>query len=1110
MLELITGEAGTGKSYEMMKRISEAVSSGKKVFAIVPDQFNFEYNRTLYSFMGMENFNRMEVLGFSRLAKYIFIKHGGLKGKYADDTVRSIIMFRALSELNAKKSLHFYAKQAERTRFAADALEFVKALSLNGVTPQLLAERSAFLEGGSREKAEDIALICSEYFRLLEENGFKDNRTDISEAAKKAAENNYFADSVFFIDEFKSFTPDEYEMLQVIIRDSELLTVCLTTGDSVPRKFSLFETVNKTAAKLSDIAREYGTGVHRTVLAENRRFDYPELEFLSRNVLRPERDNFDGECGAVRIFEAAEPYEEADFIGAEINHLVREKGYRYSDIVITSRVKENYSSILGAALERCGIPCHSEENESVAHKSLVIFVCTALRLVSSGTPSTEELLRYVKTGFSGLDEEQTDILEEYCYKWNVEGKMWQEPFEIHDEQADGQAESARTAVISPLLSLKKKCGGTAAEICRGVYEFLEETGVPDRIIAFAEAAENGAEMLAAARESKQLWDMLCGLLECFYKTLGDTKITAAEFSSLFETAAASLKLSSPPQTLDQVQFCASDTARFANPKVVFIAGANEGTFPFAAKPSPLLTDKDIEALKKCGIEISGGSAEKLAEERFTAYAALSAPSERLYISYPTANVSGGSLYPSFAVKQVTAMFGEDITLNSRKLGLLYFCTTEKSGYYRYVQSFKRESAEIASLRCALEEFDPENKRRFDYLDKPAGVMHKLTDKNTAERLFGRNITLSASRFEDYRLCPFMYFCKKGLRIYPRQRKELDAPSRGTAVHYCLSEFLRSYGKEQFVSMSTEEISEAVKDKLAEYFTNDEIGGSYGKTKRYLAAYGRLADTVTDIIVHLKAEFAQSLFTPSSFEYTLSFDGDEKPVKLTAADGTEIYFIGAVDRVDVYEENGITYIRIVDYKTGTKAFSLADIYYGVNMQMLLYMFALTDPYAPVNEGLYHAALPAGVLYMHAGDNVPSLPRNAAEDDIDGIINGGVKVDGVVLNDVSVVKAMEKEGAGVFIPVRIKKDGEFYAASKVVSESQLDALRKYSAELIKDTAVSVKSGKIEAAPLILNSGKSPCTYCDYSSICGNFPNIVSRAADPEAAEKMLEILNASLNE
>ena len=149
-------------------------------------------------------------------------------------------------------------------------------------------------------------------------------------------------------------------------------------------------------------------------------------------------------------------------------------------------------------------------------------------------------------------------------------------------------------------------------------------------------------------------------------------------------------------------------------------------------------------------------------------------------------------------------------------------------------------------------------------------------------------------------------------------------------------------------------------------------------------------------------------------------------------------------------------------------------------------------------------------MHAGDNVPSLPRNALQEDIDSVINGGVKMDGVVLSDVSIVKAMEKEAAGVFIPVKIKKDGDFYAASKVVSESQLDALRKYSAELIKETAVSVKSGKIEAAPLILNSGKSPCTYCDYSSICGNFPNIVSRTADPEAAEKMQEILDASLNE
>ena len=1119
MLNLITGAAGTGKSFEMMARIDKAVCENKKVFIIVPDQFNFEYNRLLYNTIGMEKFNRTEVVSFSRLAKYIFIKHGGLKGKYADDTVRSIVMFRALSALNAQKALDFYSRQARSQRFINDALEFVKTFSANNISPERLADRTSFLGENIRRKAEDISLIYSEYSRLLAEYGYKDGHTDINEAAKKASSANYFKGIDFFIDEFKSFTPDEYEMLSVMIRDSDSLTVCLTTEDAEPKKFSVFETVNTTAAKLIQYAKDSSTPFERIVLTENRRFKYPELEFLSKNILRPVHNKFDGKCEAVTVYEAAEPYSEADFVCAEICRLVRQ-GYRYSDVVVMSRQKENYSSILGAAFDRCGIPFYSDNKTPAAHKALIIFIQTALKLASVKNPSTEDFLRYIKTGFTGLDTEQTDILEEYCYKWNVEGKMWHEPFKIWDKKSadnaeltnDEIAENARLTVAAPIENLRRKCiDATAATICRSISEFLDEVKISEQLTEFiGETESDDVNILTAVRESKQLWDMLCTLLQTLYRTLGNTELSLTEFNSLFDVTVSGLSISAPPQTLDAVQFSASNTARLANPKAVFVIGANEGILPFAAKSSALLSDKDISALKDGGIEISGSSAEKLAEERYIAYASLSGASERLYITYPAASISGGGLYPSLAVKQAVSMFENDIRLNAKKLGLLYFCTNEKSGYYQYVQNFKRSDSDSASLRKALEEASPENKARFEYLDDPViNSRHRLDPaKHTADKLFGKNIVLSASRLEDYRKCPFIYFCKKGLKIYPRRRVELNAPSHGNVIHYCLCEIMKAYSKEDFVALSDEAVANIVRGKLSEYYESDAVGSSYGKTKRYNAAYNRLADTLTDIISQLRREFAQSKFTPDRFEYTLSRNGDEAPMKLRAADGTEIYFIGAVDRVDTYDENGITYIRVVDYKSGTKVFSLEDLYYGINMQMLLYMFALTDPDVAANQGLYHAALPAGVLYMPAKDASPSLPRIFDEEQLEAAQEKGYKMDGLVLSDLNIVKAMESEPLGIFIPVKLKKDESFYANSKVITDEQLENLRRYSAELIKETSAAIKDGKIEADPLI-HGKASPCSYCDYSSVCGNFPNITIRSYDPDAKGKMQKILDADNN-
>lgn len=1104
MLEIIYGGAGTGKSYEMMTRIKRAVSEGKTVFAIVPDQFNFEYNRLLYDFMGMGDFNRMEIINFSRAAKYIFIKYGGVKGKYADDTVRNIVMFETLSRLCSEHSLEFYDKQAEKTRFAADALEIVKAFTAAGVSPEQLTEKLPELDETIRPKAKDIALIYSGYMDSLEKHGYKDSSTDLTEAAKKASDNGYFKGTEFYIDEFKSFTPDEYELLKVMIRDCESVTVALSTEDRTPKNFSLFDTVNTTMFKLINAANDTGTQVRKTFLEENRRFAYPELVFMRENILRSKRGAYSGECGAVKIYEAAEPYAEADYVAAEICRLVREEGYRYSDIAVTSRSSESYMTMIEAAFRRSDIPLYADVSDGISHKSLIVFIRTALKIASARSYSTEEILRYIKTGYSGLDDEKADILEEYCYKWNVEGKMWSEPFRISNE-TDSAAEEARQTVILPLENLRKKAlSGRADALCVAVLEFLDEAGIAHTVEETAKNSESDSEILVAVREAKQLWEVICGLLQTFYRVLGSSSMSASEFSELFDSCVTGMKLSAPPKTLDCVSFTAAHTSRFSNPKAIFVIGANEGAFPLAPKPSPLFSDKDNERFRSAGIEIGGSMREKNSEERFVAYSVLCAAKERLYVTYPVANVSGAALYPSFAVKQLEGMFG-DIKLTEKELGTLFFCTNEQNGYYQYIKSFRRNDPDIASLRAALEDFSPENRRKLQLADEPAKVRHSLKKEN-AERIFGQNISLSASRLEDYRKCPFIYFCKKGLKILPRQRVDVSAPAKGTAVHYCLCEFLKEYDKDSFVGMERSDIFAIVKTKLDEYYASDEVGGNYGKTKRFLAAFDRMAETLTDIIYRLKLEFSQSDFSPSAFEYTLSYENgrDEKPVTVQLPDNTRVSFVGAVDRIDTFVKDDVTYVRVVDYKTGTKVFSLADLYYGINMQMLLYIFAVTDPDAPLNEGKYHDALPAGVLYMHAKDNSPSLGRAPTEDDKLLYEKKGCKMDGVVVADVEIAGAMENGLGGTFIPVRLKNDGSFYSSSSVITEDQIAALRKYSADILKETAMSIKSGEIEADPL-RNGNISPCAYCEYSSVCGNFPNIIHRDYDPDANEKMIEKLD-----
>lgn len=1104
MLNLILGGAGCGKSYEMANRIEAALKDEKDVLVIIPDQFSAEFDRSLYERLGMKLFNRVNILSFSRTAKDIFIKHGGLKGRYADDVVKNVMMFRTLTELSEREGLCFYDRQAKSPAFIDSGLDIVKELTVSGISPEQLTEYAERLDESVRDKAADIAIIYSEYCRMLEKNDYKDNEGDISEAAGRAAKHGYFSGKTVFIDAFKSFTADELAMLDAMIADGESVTVCLTTADRETKKYSVFDTVNRTVQRLKTSAAKYGKKINTVMLDTPYRFKNPELAFFSENILRHVRGRYGGECGAIKIYRSDDGYGEGDFVCSEISRLVREEGYKYGDIAVLARQKEQYSSVMESCFERYGIPFYTDESYTAAHKSLFIFVKTAIAIAADENASTEDWLRYMKTGMLGLTEEEISAVEDCCYKWNIDGKMWSEPFM---QGAEFDAERVRERISGPIFKMRRSCANAnGRQICEALLTLFEDTGIYGNIKNMYENPRTeDAAALAALREIKQLWELLCGLLETFAKVLADTPLSLESFGNMFSAAVRRLKLSSPPQTLDCVRFMAAHTARLSDTKAVFVIGANEGVFPYAAKQEGLLSDRDRLALENAGISLSGSAGDKLSEERFVAYSALSAASERLYITYALTDVSGKTLYPSMIIGQTADMFGGDILYDFERRGLLSFCTTPGAAYYQYVRNYRRGDEASASLYKALSGI-PEYRRRLDYLESIENTAvysaHRISPA-AGKRLFGDSVSLSASRFEDYRKCPFMYYCKKGLGLYPPRKVDMDRPSRGTAIHYCLCEFLKEYGKEKLTAMERKEIKNAVKKYLDEYYQSDAVGGDYGKTRRFKAAFNRLSDTLTDIMERLRDEFSQNEFVPAGFEYTLRhFDGDEKPLKLVTDSGITVYFDGTVDRIDIYEKDGVKYIRVVDYKSGNKEFKFTDLLYGINMQMLLYLFALTDT---SHGGKFSGEIPAGALYMPSRDIAPKLDRN--DEDADKAVTGTYKMSGAVLDNADVIEAMEKECGGKFIPVKQKADGSYTKESKLVTAAEFDNLRKFSYSLLAETAESLINGKVEASPLA--EGKSlPCEYCDYSAVCGNYPPENPRSYAENSAELIKGIMDGTI--
>ncbi len=810
----------------------------------------------------------------------------------------------------------------------------------------------------------------------------------------------------------------------------------------------------------------------------------------------------------VTVYEADDLYNEVSFVAAEISRLVSSGEYKFSDFAVLSRQKEDYDSIVKSTFKRYEIAYYSDEKTPINHVSVAIFIVTALRLAMIKNPSTEDFLRYAKTGFLHIKTEEISVLEDYCYKWSVDKEMWNEPFIIWDENSDDViAEETRKLITAPIKSLREKISDTTADkICTAISEFLLETdfnlALKNQLDFYCDSSE---KKVTEYRFIKQVWEEITSSLERIFTLLKGEKISPKNFANLFENILMGVEVSAPPQTLDCVLFSAVNTARLSSPKVVFVIGTNDGILPYVPKQSPYISDKDIENLRKNNIVLSGLISEKTAEEKLVTYYSATSAREKIYFSYPVASVSGAGLYPSYIIAQLKIMFGDEILKNSSSVGSLFFCRNIASAYYEYVQTFAKTSEQSLALRASLEEINPLFRKRFSFFaDIKSRISGEKISKKNAELLYGKNLSMSASRFEDYNKCPFMYFCKKGLALYPPMKMQMDNATHGNVIHYCLCEILKSFSS-RLNNLSEKELKEEINAALMNYFNSINIGKNFGKSERFITEYFMLSRTIFEILQNIKSEFSASSFAPVGFEYKLSKNGDEPAFVIKSKDGFEIKFEGSIDRIDSYVNDDITYIRVIDYKSSAKSFKLSDLHYGINMQLLLYLFAITDVNAPLNQGKFRMAVPSGALYMPAVDTEISLEtRNPSEDEIAKAALSSYKKSGMLLDNESVLNAMDKSEKATFIPENNKKN-----TSEYLSENEIELVREYSMNFVENVAGKIKNGDIDAVPLV-NGINSPCTYCDYKSLCDNYPNIVVRNYESDVAtENMKNVISKEEN-
>lgn len=1098
MLQLILGRSGSGKTRRIYDELTSSVGreNGKAHILLVPEQFSFESERALLERLGASGAGRVQVLSFTRLAETVFRELGGLAGRRMDDCVRALLLSQALEQVG--DNLTLYRRHIQDPAYIRSLLSVLTECKQCAVTPRMLEETAQTLpESTLRGKTQELSLILGAY-EAIATGAYVDPLDDLTLLAQRLPESALLRGAAVYVDAFKGFTAQELQVLAVTMRQAERLTVtlCADTLQETGNGCSRFSPAVRTASRLLRLAQDGGVPVAKVIyLTENHRAENEALRLLEAGAFVPCPETLEEKTDAVTLTSCADIYTECAWTARTIHRLLRE-GSRCRDIAVAARNFADYQGVLDVALEQEGVAYYMDARRDILTDSLVTLILSALDITAGGW-DTEDVLRLLKTGLVPFSSQTIAALENYVFQWRINGSRWKQEWVWNPEGLSVKETEENRLLLESLNRQRRRLTGPlerlqmvmkadrlkGRDFAMGVYRYLIEIQA-DAMLRFRvrQLEETGERPLA--RNLSRIWDVLMGMLDKFASALGDSQVPPAKLTELLRLACGILDLGETPQSLDAVQVGSADRMRFSSPKIVFILGANEGVFPANPSQQGILTEKEREQLIACGLPITDTGDFQAVEERFFAYMALSAPSEQLFVSYIRGNAAGEALAPSALVGTVEQILpgcrrGEEEAADGRDI------ESAADAFSRMAALWRDPTPISASLQRFFRE-QPAYHGRIAAMERAAdGRPAHFEDPDQAARFFGKDLRLSPSRVEKYHLCRFAYFCQYGLRAKSRKPADLDAAEFGTLAHYVMEKLLPVYAQQGFDTVRKQQAMTDTADAVREY-VDIYMGGAENKSSRFSYLLTRLTATCGSLLWQVVLEMRQSRFVPVDYELPIGLPDEEhleavEPLRLTLPDGTQVYVQGQVDRVDILEKDGVSYVRVVDYKTGYKEFRLAEVMDGINVQMLIYLMSIW-----INGGRrYGQVTPAGVLYLPAKLPVVKIDRGADETAAERAQVKVMRMNGLLLDNPEIIRAMELDAAGLFIPARLtsSESGEAVAAgSSVASLRQFALIKGRIEKLLTEMAETLRSGDIAALPA-QNNRIDACAWCDYKAVCGH---------------------------
>ena len=1063
-LHLICGRSHSGKSTYISDKIAQLISQNKKVVILVPEQFNHIAEKRLLKKVGFILDDSIEITSFNRLAMRTRDMAGDMRDSIITPTGKSIIMTSAIEQCE----LQYFKSVCEQPGFTDTCINCISEFKKYGVDTAAINDVINKIDNEVlKYKLSDLCKIYDCYEKLML-NNYIDTDDILNILNELLEQNDFYKDTVFFLDEFSTFIPQEEKIISQLIKKSKDVYVTLCMDKDLTK--DLFIPTVTTYNKLVDLCRENHFEIEDTLWLDNTYYSSDLVSFAEKNLFSYPTKTYLQDTNSIKLVKAQNPYSEVDNAARHILNLVKD-GLRFNDICIICSDINRYNNIFKNVFKEYNIPYFIDEKTPVLKHQIVMFVISIIDVYLNNY-SYESIFNFIKSGFADVDAVSVALLDNFILKTNVskntwfDDDRWQTIIQNYEasEKTINKITEIRNNIILPLGEFHNKIKGrnSAKYLIECLYDYLCKIKLSDTIDKYIYKFEKNNDIVRQ-KEYEAVWNILINVFEELHCVLGDKTLNVKLLKKYLYVALHQQSIGIIPTSVDEVII--GDIARTRTDKVkaLVVIGANEGVFPVPSKDSGIISDNDKKLLSWQNINLSTTSSLQSFYNQFLIYRVFSMPDESIYVSYASADSNYNTLAPSFSVERIKKIFGinaindsfEDIDnpdiITSSDVNYVHLATVMKNAK-KGVSHIKEWDAVYNYLIC-------NKKESIDKIN--SFIQHTNPIKPISADNVGINpdsMYTTISRLQQYKACHYSYFLTYMLNLTEKPQPKLKSLDLGTIVHDILEKICVGMADDNvtFKTANTKYFENKVDAYLNEYIL--QLGTKFSQlSSRELYSVKRLKNALVLCFEMIKKQIVSSKFEPMGYEIKFD-DNNIGCIDIKLKSGKVLKITGKIDRADKYSTDKNNFIRVIDYKTGNKTFNLTDIVNGLDIQLMVYLNALVDGDSKNTYG--------GAFFFNLDDVLITSKSNMTDEEISKKVDTSLKLKGILADNDEVLNAFDE-----------------LTLKNAKNKGTLDQFRKmsvYLKKLVADLWDEICKGNIVPNPY-KHGNKSPCNYCPYSSVC-----------------------------